>query len=112
MIKAAAIPDIAVLKYRIAIFCDGEFWHGKDWHKKKHTIRSNREYWLTKIERNMDRDEEVNRRLQGAGWTVLRFWGNDIKKGISACIDDIEEAIFRFKVDSYDEFRDEVEWGL
>ncbi len=103
--KLPGSPDIAVLKYRIAIFCDGEFWHGKDWNMKKPTIQGNREYWLTKIERNMERDDEVNRRLQSIGWTVLRFWGNDIKKSVSACIDDVEDAIIQFKIESHDEFR-------
>jgi DNA mismatch endonuclease (patch repair protein) len=105
-------PDIAITKYRIAVFCDGEFWHGKDWAVKKTKIHNNREYWIAKIERNMGRDNEVNRRLKSAGWTVLRFWGSDIKKNISGCIEDVEYAIVQFKIDSYDELRGEEECGL
>jgi len=99
-------PDIAVTKYRIAIFCDGEFWHGKDWEIKRQKIKKNREYWILKIERNINRDNETNRQLQNMGWTVLRFWGKDIKKNMSVCVDEVKSAILQFKIDSYDEL-----WG-
>ena len=79
-------PDIVITKYRIAIFCDGEFWHGKDWDTKKPKIKDNREYWVTKIERNIGHDNEVNKQLQNIGWTVLRFWGQDIHKNMPGCI--------------------------
>ncbi|MDR1966746.1 MAG: very short patch repair endonuclease, partial [Synergistaceae bacterium] len=75
-------PDIAITKYRIAIFCDGEFWHGKDWERKRPDIRSNRDYWMAKIERNINRDNEINRKLQHSGWLVMRFWGKDIQKNL------------------------------
>ena len=86
-------PDIIISKYRIAIFCDGEFWHGKDWAIKKPKIQANREYWIHKIERNMQRDNEINSQLNNMGWTVLRFWGKDIEKDMTACIDKVKEAI-------------------
>jgi DNA mismatch endonuclease (patch repair protein) len=102
--KLPGRPDIAITKYKIAIFCDGEFWHGKDWELKKLRIKSNREYWIKKIEQNIERDRETDRQLNGMGWTVLRFWGNDIKKNIVNCVDVIKEAVYKIIIDSYDEF--------
>lgn len=66
-------PDIAITKYKIAIFCDSEFWHGMDWETNKYKIKSNENYWIPKIERNIRRDKEITLRLQELGWTVLRF---------------------------------------
>lgn len=79
------MPDIALTKYKIAIFCDGEFFHGKDWEvlKPKLEKSNNGEYWISKISRNRERDDEVNKRLMFEGWTVIRFWGNDIKKHVN-----------------------------
>lgn len=85
-------PDIVFLSKKIAIFVDSEFWHGYNWAIKKNEIKSNREFWISKIERNMQRDIEVNEFLQNEGWLVLRFWGNDIKKNIESCIGVIETA--------------------
>jgi DNA mismatch endonuclease (patch repair protein) len=96
-------PDIAITRYRIAVFCDGEFWHGKDWEIKKPKIQSNREYWIAKIERNIDRDREIDRQLQNMEWTVLRFWGNDIRKNMTACIEEVKEAILQNMIESYGE---------
>lgn len=92
-------PDIVLTKYRIAIFCDSEFFHGKDWEvlKPKLEQSSNSEYWINKISRNCIRDEEVNKKLLYEGWTVIRFWGNDIKKNTDECIKVIEETIFDMK---------------
>ena len=92
-------PDIVISKYRIAVFCDGEFWHGKDWENKKKRIKSNKDYWINKIERNIARDNEINQKLNALGWTVIRFWGNDIKNDIDGCVDDIKDAIFYFALD-------------
>lgn len=86
-------PDIAITKYKVAIFCDGEFWHGKDWQDKKDKIFSNREYWIPKIERNMRRDAETDKQLASQGWQVLRFWGKDIEKHIDSCIQEVQDAI-------------------
>lgn len=90
------IPDIVLTKYRIVIFCDSEFFHGKDWPalEKRILKGSNSEYWYGKITRNMQRDEEVNRALYGAGWVVLRFWGKDIEKHLDECLRVIDEAVF------------------
>ena len=83
-------PDIAFIGKKIAVFCDSEFWHGYDWTNRKNKIKSNTDFWITKIERNIERDKEVNDYLKSQGWIVLRFWGEDIRKNISHCADVIE----------------------
>ena len=99
--KMPGSPDIVLTKHRIAIFCDGEFWHGNDWERKKLKIASNREYWIRKIERNIDRDNEINQKLFGNGWTVIRFWGNEIRDNVEGCVADIKEVIFQNKLDAF-----------
>lgn len=93
-------PDVILTKYKIAIFCDGEFFHGKDWEKLRIKLKSsnNGEFWLKKIAGNRARDEEVNKQLSFLGWTVIRFWGKDIKKHPEECLKVIEEAIFEIKM--------------
>lgn len=93
-------PDIALPKYRIAIFCDGEFFHGKDWEVLKPRLEEGRnpDYWIPKIERNMERDKEKDQELFFAGWTVIHFWGKDILKKTDECIQIIEECIFDQKM--------------
>lgn len=86
-------PDFVLSKYRIAIFCDSEFWHGYEWEQKKEEIKSNKEFWYKKIERNIARDSEVNEALRNEGWMVLRFWGKEIKKNIEGCMAKIKQAI-------------------
>lgn len=86
-------PDIVFIGLKIAIFCDSEFWHGYDWENRKHDFKSNQDFWIPKIERNMERDKEVNKRLHEEGWTVLRFWGKEIKKETARCVDEIERTI-------------------
>lgn len=90
-------PDIAITKYKIAVFCDSEFWHGHNWEVKKAKLSTNRQYWIDKIEKNMARDAEVSQRLSQDGWIVLRFWGKDIKKGTGRCLDTILETINKQK---------------
>ena len=98
------IPDIIMSKYKIAIFCDGEFFHGKDWEviRPKLMKSNNSEYWISKISRNIERDNEVNKALLFKGWTVIRFWGNDIKKDIEGCVKVIEETIMELKMLEYE----------
>ncbi len=93
-------PDIALTKYKIAIFCDGEFFHGKDWEVLKPRLEksNNSLYWIGKITRNMERDDEINKQLLFLGWTVIRFWGNEIKRNTGECIRVIEETIMDQKV--------------
>ena len=88
-------PDIAFIGKKVAVFCDSEFWHGYDWENRKSDIKSNKEFWISKIERNMARDEEVNDYLTSHGWTVLRFWGKQIQKEAVKCADLIEKEVNR-----------------
>ena len=93
-------PDIVLTKYKIAIFCDGEFFHGKDWEVLKPRLEksNNSEFWIKKISRNLEWDDEINKKLLSMGWTVIRFWGNEIKKNTDECIRVIEETIFDIKL--------------
>lgn len=94
--KLPGTPDIVLTKYRIVIFCDSEFWHGKDWEVLRPKLASgaNPDFWVNKIERNRLRDDKVNKQLLFLGWTVIRFWGADILKRTDECIRVIEETIF------------------
>jgi DNA mismatch endonuclease (patch repair protein) len=91
-------PDITFAKYKIAIFVDSEFFHGKDWEVQQLRIKSNREYWIPKIERNMKRDEEVNAFLVSENWTVLRFWSQEIRKNLEVCLAKIEGTIMLLSI--------------
>lgn len=88
-------PDIAFIGKKVAVFCDSEFWHGYDWERRKSDIKSNKDFWITKIERNIARDKEVNDYLASHGWTVLRFWGKEIQKNVAKCADMIEKEVDR-----------------
>ena len=83
-------PDIAFIGKKIAVFCDSEFWHGYDWENRKNDFKSNTEFWISKIERNVQRDKDVTQKLQSEGWIVLRFWGKEIKKNLAECADLVE----------------------
>ena len=89
-------PDIVLTKQKIAIFCDSEFFHGKDWEILKPQLEhgKNGEFWIKKISRNRERDDEVNKQLLFFGWTVIRFWGKDIIKNTDECVKVVEEVIF------------------
>jgi DNA mismatch endonuclease Vsr len=86
-------PDIAFPELKIAVFCDSEFWHGFGWPESGEKIKSNREFWIAKIGRNVERDKEVNRRLKSEGWRVIRFWGKDITKSTKSCVRRVERAV-------------------
>lgn len=90
-------PDLTFKKLKLAIFVDGEFWHGRDWDTRKHAIKSNIEFWHKKIERNMERDKEVNEKLLEQGWTVLRFWDKEVIKEPAKCLELIERNIERLR---------------
>lgn len=90
--KVFGHPDIVFIKKRIAIFCDSEFWHGYDWENRKYDIKSRSEFWISKIESNIARDKKVNVQLINEGWTVIRFWGREIKKNVVACADIVQQA--------------------
>lgn len=90
-------PDLTFKKYKIAVFVDSGFWHGKDWSARKHDHKSNQDFWHRKIERNIERDKEVNQQLKRNGWKVLRFWGNQIDKKLDICVLETEIAINEVK---------------
>lgn len=93
-------PDIVLTKYKIAIFCDSEFFHGKDWEILKLRLKkgNNSDYWIEKIERNRSRDWENDKKLLFLGYTVIHFWGRDILKHTEECLRAIEEAIWDSKL--------------
>lgn len=96
-------PDIAIFKHRIAVFVDGEFWHGKDWETRKMRLKRNREYWIEKIEENMTRDFRNDLLLTQAGWTPIHFWEKEVMKNLPVCVAEIEETILTKLIDSTDE---------
>ncbi len=93
-------PDIAITKYKIAIFCDSEFFHGRDWDVLKPKLEKGKNpgYWVSKIQRNIERDEEKDKKLRFEQWTVIHFWGKDILRSTEECIKVIEEMIFDLKM--------------
>ena len=86
-------PDIAFIRKKVAVFVDSEFWHGYDWDNRKADFKTNQAFWIPKIERNIERDKEVTEKLKAEGWTVIRFWGKEIKKNTINCVEIIEEAL-------------------
>ena len=83
---------------KIAVFCDASFWHGRDFGRKP--VDVNHEYWDAKIRRNMQRDQEVNKQLRALGWTVLRFWDEEINKNLAECVRVVQEAVFLAKLNA------------
>lgn len=82
-------PDITIPRHRIAIFVDGEFWHGKDWETRKPRLKSNRAYWIEKIEENIARDKRVDDQLRAMDWTSIHFWSKEVLKDTDSCVSDI-----------------------
>ena len=101
--KIPGTPDIDLTCYKIAIFCDRELFNGKDWELLKLCSEegNNPEYWINKIQRNIQRDLEKDHALQYLGWTVIHFWGKDILSHTDDCIQVIEEAIWETKMNNY-----------
>ena len=91
--KLPGKPDIVFTKQKVAIFCDSEFWHGYDWENQKKRFDTNREFWIGKIEKNIERDRKIDKELQEHGWVVLRFWGFQIKKDVIKSADAVEIVI-------------------
>ena len=87
--KLPGKPDIVFRKAKLVVFVDGEFWHGFEWEQKKLKIKTNRDFWIPKIERNMQRDAENNTSLSEKGWKVMRFWEKEIKSNLESCIDQV-----------------------
>lgn len=94
-------PDICLTKYKLAIFCDSEFFHGKDWEVLRPKIEkgNNGEYWAQKIQNNINRDHETDKKLLFLGWTVIHFWGMDILKKTDECVRTIEEVLFDIQME-------------
>ncbi len=86
-------PDIVFISNKVAIFCDGEFWHGHNWEQSKKDFRTNSDFWIKKIENNIKRDKLVNETLESQNWKVLRFWGKNILKNPAECADQIERLL-------------------
>lgn len=91
--KLVGKPDIVMPKYKLVIFCDSEFWHGKNYHESTDRIGTNSDYWKQKIKRNIERDKEVNEKLIADGWTVLRFWEKEIRKELDKCVEQVVSVI-------------------
>lgn len=91
--KLIGKPDILLKKYKTAVFIDGEYWHGHNWEERKPKVKTNREFWIAKIERNMQRDYEVNTELQRLGYTVFRFWEIEIKKELDVCLQKVVDHL-------------------
>ena len=98
-------PDIVFTKYKLAIFCDSEFWHGKDWEvlRPKLSRGKNPDFWVKKIERNRQRDVDEERSLRAMGYTVLRFWGKDILSRPEECVQIIVDTLFEIKMQKYED---------
>lgn len=86
-------PDIALTKYSIAVFVDGEFWHGKDFDVEKHRIKTNKEFWINKIERNKERDVKNDKLLRAQGWLPVHIWSRDVEYDVDACVEMIENFV-------------------
>ncbi len=88
-------PDIAFISPRVVVFCDGDFWHGRDWPSRRAKLLkgNNGDYWCAKIERNIQRDQQITARLEADGWVVLRFWESEIRRDPSSVVATIEDAV-------------------
>jgi len=86
-------PDIALTKYRVAVFVDGEFWHGENWEERKAKLKHNREYWIEKIEENIARDKRVDNQLQVMGWISIHFWEKQVLQKPNECVQEIIKQI-------------------
>lgn len=85
-------PDIVFLGARIAVFVDGRMWHGYDWEHQKNDFKSRREYWVPKIENNIEHDFDVTQELIALDWVVMRFWDFEVKNNLQDCADKIQRA--------------------
>ena len=95
--KLPGSPDIALTRYRIAVFVDGEFWHGENWEERKAKLKQNREYWIEKIEENIARDKRVDSQLQAMGWLTIHFWEKQVLKHTDECLKVVLELIEKEK---------------
>jgi DNA mismatch endonuclease (patch repair protein) len=98
--KLIGKPDIALNKYKTVIFIDGEYWHGHNWSVRKPKVKTNRAFWIAKIERNIQRDQEVNEELHRLGFKVFRFWESEIKKELDSCLTKVVLHLEHQSIDS------------
>jgi len=96
--KLIGKPDFVVIWAKIAIFCDSSFWHGRNWQSAQMEIKSNRSFWISKIESNITRDENVNATLANLGWRVFRFWDTEIHADAVLCALLVLDAINESKI--------------
>ena len=87
--KVFGSPDFVVEK-KVLVFCDGDFWHGYRYEKKK---KPPKKFWRDKIERNMERDRKVSRKLRADGWSVVRLWEHDIEMSPEKCVGKIRRCL-------------------
>lgn len=99
--KLPGSPDIVITKYKLAIFVDGEFWHGHDWEKRKQKLKANREYWIEKIEENIARDRRNDILLEEMGWTSVHFWEKNVKKDLLGCVRVIDELSIQHCIEEH-----------
>lgn len=92
-------PDLAILRYHVAVFVDGEFWHGKDWQTRRERLRRNREYWIAKIEENIARDQRDDALLRQRGWVPIHFWEKDVLRDLEGCVAQIQDVILAQVID-------------
>lgn len=90
-------PDIVFPKARLVIFCDGDFWHGRDWESRQQKLSrgTNSDYWLAKIQRNIERDRQNTLHLKEMGWTVLRVWESEILSDLQGLVRIVIDALRR-----------------
>lgn len=106
--KLPGSPDIVLTKHRIAIFVDGEFWHGYNWEQRKSRLKRNREYWIEKIEENIARDTRVDKELLNMEWLPVHFWAEEVIKNTDDCVKVIIELIFDIGMQSFDYYREDI----
>lgn len=97
--KLPGSPDITLTKYRVAVFVDGEFWHGENWEERKAKLKHNREYWIEKIEENIARDKRVDTQLQEMGWITIHFWEKQVLKHTDECLQTVLELLEKKKAE-------------
>lgn len=95
--KASGCPDIAFVGLKIAIFCDSSFWHGRDMPSLEKRLRTNKAFWINKINSNIARDRQVDQALKAAGWKVLRYWDEDIEHHLNKCVKQICREVAKRK---------------
>lgn len=91
-------PDLVFVREKVAVFCDSEFWHGKDWDPQKSRIGTNKKYWHNKIKTNIRRDKAVNQGLKEKGWKVIRFWGEAITEHTEKCVLKVKKTLAARKI--------------